>query len=120
LSDLFDYFLVVLGSLSYLVNVVVQDLCLCLLQMHPLSEQQPLLFTPWPSFGLLDAGNLIQLVEKAVAGVGVVVAVQKAAALHIFEGIALGLCFLASFFLEVVPVLVPEARQPEIEQVRIC
>jgi hypothetical protein len=52
--------------------------------------------------------------------VGVVVAVQKAAALHIFEGVALGLGFFAGLFLEVVPVLVPEARQPEIEQVRVC
>jgi hypothetical protein len=75
---------VVLGSLSYLVNVVVEDLRLGLLQMHSLSEQHLLLFAPWPGFALLDARNLVELVEEAVAGVGVVVAVQKAAALHIF------------------------------------
>lgn len=120
LVDLRDYLLVVLGSLSYLVNVVVQDLRLGLLQMHPLSEQQVLLFTPRPRLPLLDARNLVELVEEAVARVGVVVAVQKAAALHIFEGVALGLGFFASLFLEVVPVLVPEGRQPEIEQVRVC
>ena len=110
----------VLGSLSYLVNVVVEDLRLGLLQMHSLSEQHLLLFAPWPSFALLDARNLVELVEEAVAGVGVVVAVQKAAALHIFEGVALRLGCFAGLFLEVVPVLVPEARQTEIEQVRIC
>jgi hypothetical protein len=88
--------------------------------MHSLAEQHLLLFTPWPSFGLLEARNLVELVEETVARVGVVVAVQKAAALHIFEGVALGLSLFAGLFLEVVPVLVPEGRQPEIEQVRVC
>lgn len=109
----------VLGSLSYLVNVVVQDLRLGLLQVHPLAEQHLLLVVSWAGSAGLGAGNLVQLVEEAVARVGVVAAVQKAATLHVFERIALRLRLIAGLFLEVVPVLVAEGREAVVEHVRV-
>ena len=71
-----DHFLVVLGSLGDLVDVVVQDLRLGLLKTDPLAKQQLLLFmSSGTSFPRLQAGNLVELVEKAIAAMGVVVAV---------------------------------------------
>ena len=67
----------------------------------------------------LHAPDLVQLVEEAVAAVGVVVAVQEAAALHVLQRVSFCLCFLLVQLQEVVAVLVSKGRETEVKNVGV-
>ena len=89
------YLMVVLRPLLYLLQVVVQNLPLGLLQVHPLREQGVLPFRRAGARVREQARHLIHLVEEAITALAVV-AMQEAVVLHVFQRVPKEARFLKS------------------------